>query len=92
MADKIAKFKQKLRAKSKAKRCPTAEENLFEKEIQKYRLEKENKKNDENKVQSPAREVPKVKAKYTKANVKDKASEKTVITEKSHPKRYCRTS
>jgi hypothetical protein len=88
MADKIAKFKQKLRAKSKAKKCPTAEENLFEKEIQKYRLEKENKEKDENKVESPTMEVPKVKAKYSKAHVKEKAAEKATTTEKSQPKRY----
>jgi hypothetical protein len=41
MADKIAKFKQALRAKkSNAKRPQTEEESMFEKEMQKYKLAK----------------------------------------------------
>jgi hypothetical protein len=51
MVDKIAKFKQALRAKTYAKKNPSTEETAFEKEMQKYKLD--NKKQEQKKEQSP---------------------------------------
>lgn len=73
MADKIAEFKRKLRAKTKSQRNPlSAKQNVLVKQIQKYRLERN--KEDTIAATSPLKD---------KTNDQRKPSAESSVAEKS---------